>query len=88
MNLDRIENLEIKVDAQGKQIARIDERQARMHDDLVANTESVRELTKSINRINSFIDNRKGAAWMLGIIVGTLASVSYAGAWLWDRFFQ
>ena len=88
MDEDRIIRLEQKVDIQAENIARIDERQARMHDDLKANTESVRELTRAINEVNRFIANRKGAAWMLGVAISVIASLSYAGAWVWDRLIQ
>lgn len=88
MTIERIDRLEKRVDEQAENLARIDERQARMHEDLVANTHSVRELTVAINKVNSFIDNRKGAAWMLGIVVSVIATLSYAGAWVWDHFLK
>lgn len=71
----RIEKLEAKVDVQATALARMDERQKQMHADLAENTAAVAQLTKQLTTLNNFIENTRGAKWMLGFIVTALATV-------------
>lgn len=83
---ERMQKMEGNVARLRQDTAIIGERQDRMHSDMTKLGESIERLTVTLDRMNSFIDNKRG--FVAGAVVTISVLVSLIGGmvvFVWDK---